>query len=292
MGNPIHLGEVIKFISFLFILLILITGVGVYFYKDNLWARNDVKALVRKEDRFSETASRSTKDPFVQFMDKHLRQTGFGKINSLQADGRFFMDGQVLDLLLLSKKPDFSRVQLRWADGIAASGHNGQSSWSVGGSQLENIFSIQPELLNASLSRFLAILPAGEWMYSSLGEKDKWAKSDLFEWQSGVQWKGRECNLLTNRYLGDPVIRHYYDPETGLEISREARLVLNGSGERHFQIDFRKPLEEGYPIPSGFELWVDGRIRGVAEFNSFKANRGILSCLFEVPELNSESEQL
>lgn len=39
-----------------------------------------------------------------------------------------------------------------------------------------------------------------------------------------------------------------------------------------------------YPIPSGFELWVDGRLFCTAEFEKIEINRGLMNYLFQEPE--------
>ena len=49
-------------------------------------------------------------------------------------------------------------------------------------------------------------------------------------------------------------------------------------------------METGYPLPSGFELWMDGRLLGKAKFTQCEVNRGLMDYLFARPEIPKEEE--
>lgn len=298
-GNPFPLSEVIKLSSILLLLVFIVSGFASYFYMDNLLNSRNLRLLVegseegQKEEykHIVDSAGKKEVGSFVELMDEHLQQSGFEKVHSLHAEGRFIIDGQVLDFLLLSRRPDYCRLQFSWPSGFAVSGHNGNNSWSSGADLLEDLFSVETQFLNKRLTRFLGIFPAGDWIYSKLGDQKKWKQSNLLEWESSVEWMGRKCKMLTNRCMGDSVIRHYFDLDTGLEISREVQMSLNGSDETYVQVHFKEPLGKIYQFPSGFELWMDGRKLGIVEFTHCEANRGLYSYLFEPPG-KTESEGL
>lgn len=284
LGHPLHIGELLKLTGFVLLSLSVVFGILFYFYLDYATESEGEKALREKHYESVETVNRSDKGLFEYFMDEHLSDTGFEEINSLLVNGRFILDGQVFTLMLFAKRPDYCRFQIRWPDGSASSGYDGGSGWSEGGGLLEDLFSIEPQVMDSRLSRFLGILLAGEWIYSMPEQERERPIEDLLQWESGVEWQDRDCNVLTNRGLGDPAIRHYFDSETGFEVSREIRLPAGDSGGRHVLLHFSGPKEDGgYPLPSGFELWLDGDKLGEAEFSRYEANVGLMSYLFERP---------
>ena len=84
-------------------------------------------------------------------------------------------------------------------------------------------------------------------------------------------------------------IFHYFDMENGLEICWEVTMFIGGAS-RHILLYYSKPMETGYPLPSGFELWMDGRLYGKAQFTQCEVNRGLMNYLFVRPEIPKEEE--
>ena len=291
LGYPFNRMEFIRLCMFSFLCLSFLVGLVLYLYFDFITEDEAEKTLKEQHYESVESGHRFGQDPFELFMNKHLRETGFSKINSLQLIGSLSIGEEVFDFTLYSKRPNLCKVQLKWADGMACSGFDGASAWSFGSDSFVQQFALKAEILDSALSRFLATFLASEWSYAAPEKEIGRGKRSWLSWEAGVEWQGRDCDQLMNRSFGDGVIYHYFDRQKGLEISREARFSIGGAKLQHVMLYYSKPKESGYPLPSGFELWVDGRKLASAQFTHCEVNRGLMDYLFSCPEIPKEEER-
>ncbi len=289
LGHPIHRTEFIRLCTFTLLCVFFVVGLVLYLYADFVTENREEKVLKELHMQSVEAVRQSGMDPFDLFMTDHLDESGFGEINSLQLNGTFRIGKQVFDLSLFSKRPNLCKVQLQWPEGVACSGFDGTDKWAFSVDSFVEQFALPPEILNPVLSQFLATVLAGEWMYSKSIDEPVEGEFSLLSWEPKVEWQGRECNQLVNRGLGVGAVFHYFDLQYGSEICREARVFMGGV-RRHIMLYYSKPMQSGYPLPSGFELWIDGRMQGRAEFTHCEVNRGLMDYLFSRPEKPKDEE--
>ncbi|MGC6455828.1 MAG: hypothetical protein ACON39_05645 [Coraliomargaritaceae bacterium] len=291
LGHPLPRKKVLRLCAGILLSLSSLVGLVLYLYWDFVMNDAGEKSLKEQHDPSVESLYRWGNNPFEFFMNEHLSETGFGEINSLQLNGFLYIGEKVLGITLYSKRPNLTKVQLKWPDGMACSGFDGTSEWSFGLESFVQEFSLEPEILDPVLSQFLATLLASQWSYKASEKEFGRGKRFWLSWETRIEWQGRECNQLMNRSFGKEVIYHYFDPVEGLEVSREAMLSDGGDRFRHVVLYFSKPMKTGYPLPTGFELWTDGRKLGRIAFTHCEVNRGLMDYLFSCPEKPREEEK-
>lgn len=80
---------------------------------------------------------------------------------------------------------------------------------------------------------------------------------------------------------------HYIEKATGLEVYRRALMPITDRRQKELELYYALPLDGlKYPIPAGFELWVDGMLVFTVEFDQVEVNRGLASYLFKQPTEN------
>ena len=289
LGHPIHRTEFFRLCAFTTLAMFFVVGLVLYLYTDFVTEDKEEKELKELHLQSVEAVLQAEEDPFDFFMTEHLSYTGFGEINSLQINGTFQIGKKIFDLSIFSKRPSLSKVQLQRSEATTYSGFDGTNAWSFSVDVFMKQFGLDPEILNPDLSRFLSTLLAGEWVYSRSVDMLSEGEVSLLSWEPTVEWQGRECRRLINRGLGSEEVFHYFDTENGLEICREVTIFIGGAS-RHILLYYSKPMETGYPLPSGFELWMDGRLLGKAKFTQCEVNRGLMDYLFARPEIPKEEE--
>jgi hypothetical protein len=91
---------------------------------------------------------------------------------------------------------------------------------------------------------------------------------------------------VRNHNLFENPIDHYIDEKTGQELYRKTIVQIDANKTAKVEViyTYETSLVEAIVLPSGFELYVDEKLRADAHFRTIKINRGLLNYLFERPE--------
>lgn len=289
LGFPIHRAEFFRLCSF--IMLAVSFVVGFFVYLSSGFITEDIAEKVQQEfDIQSDQVEPQTDSHTLDHVMKgRLGEDGLSDINSLQLNGTFRIGKQVFELSLFSKRPNLCKVQLKWPEGVAYSGFDGTESWSFAVDSFVEQFALMPEILDRDLTRLLAMVLAGEWTYSKYRDVPDDDEDGRLPWETEIEWQGRSCHRLLGQDFGTAEVYHYFNPENASEVCREASVSIGGI-DRLVLLYYSKPMESGYPLPSGFELWIDGRMIGKAKFTDYEVNRGLMDYLFSCPEKAKDEE--
>ena len=191
-----------------------------------------------------------------------------------------------MDFTLFAKQPRLYKQVLEAHGRKLEAGFDGKDLWYR---QNYPLLDTEDEDLLA-LNRALAILecsiPCIAWEYETAGlvEAREGSTAGL-QLLAETEWKGRRCQVVKNLRLLDSPVYHYIDSETGLEVYRRASVNLDARRQKHVELFYQEPIGDwAYPLPSGFELWIDGHLFCTVEFDTVEMNPGLVNFLFELPE--------
>lgn len=141
--------------------------------------------------------------------------------------------------------------------------------------------------LNAALTVIEGAIPALAWSYRQAVVRDGSARAiKRFELLGVEYWRAKRCHIVRNHNLFENPIDHYIDEKTGQELYRKTIVQIDANKTAKVEViyTYETSLVEAIVLPSGFELYVDEKLRADAHFRTIKINRGLLNYLFERPE--------
>lgn len=265
-----------------FVVLMLTVG-GVFFYLDWRGARlARVEKLAESEPLDTPLykavgVEASARDPLVAFFDEFIGMTRFDEVDSIRAVGLYTVNGVEMELTFLAKRPRLYRQTLEKGSAVIEFGYDGDDVWFE---QSHAVVDDEDSAL-MNLNRYLAIfesaIPTLSWDY------DVETVDQTFELMPDTVWAGKLCHVVKNKGLidGSPVY-HYIDKKTGFEHYRRASLQIAPRRYKDVELFYDDPLADAkYPIPSGMELLLDGRLYYKVVFEQVEINQGIPSFLFQ-----------
>lgn len=275
-GQSFPRSEIIRlcFIAgFTIVMIILMIG-GVFLY---LNSREGVEV---REAKFEELAAVKAVDPLRQFYGGYLRKTRFDQVDSIRAVGIYDVNEIEMEFTFMAKRPRLYRQKFRKDGNLIEIGYDGEEVWFK--QSYDTVDSDDPALMR--LNRALAILestiPCLAWDY------DIEKPLDGLELMSESLWQGHECYVIKNTKLFDDFpVYHYIDRLIGIERYRRASIEIAPGRFRDAELFYDPPLQGSvYPIPSGMELMLDGRLFYKVNFDTVDVNKGVPTFLFERPK--------
>lgn len=261
--------------------VIVMTSIGAtYLYLD--W-REGVEMREEKfeeQQRLEEIAAEQEVDPLRKFFEDYLKQTRFGQVDSIRAVGVYDVNEIVMDFTFMAKRPRLYRQKLRKDDSLVEVGYDGKEVWFEQSHDIVDVSDPSLMRLNRTLAILESTIPCLAWDY------DPDNPLEGLELMSESEWQGHECFVIKNTNLLDDVpVYHYIDKAMGFELYRRASIEIAPGRFRDVELFYDPPLAGAvYPIPSGIELMLDGRLFYKVSFDSVDVNKGVPSFLFERPE--------
>lgn len=159
-------------------------------------------------------------------------------------------------------------------------GYDGKEVWFEQSHDIVDVSDPSLMKLNRTLAIIESTIPCLAWDY------DIEKPLDGLELMSESEWQGHECFVVKNtKLLVDVPVYHYIDKTMGFERYRRASIEIAPGRFRDAELFYDLPLTgAAYPIPSGIELMLDGRLFYKVSFDTVDVNKGVPSFLFERPE--------
>ncbi len=285
-GHTFHKAELVK-LACIFGFFFLV-ALGVAGYLGNYYWQAHKEKLAQTEEEVEaavEEKERRTQDPVRRFIENHFAVTRFNEVNSIRAVGTYTAGDVVLDFTLQGKQPRFYKQTLKANGRKIEAGFDGKELWYRQNYPLLDQEDEGLQQLNRALAMLECSIPCIAWEYEEEGLVEEREQSTAsFQLLPETQWNGRPCQVVKNLRMLDTPVYHYIDSETGLELYRRASVTIGERRQKDVELFFKEPMEGlDYPLPSGFELWVDGRLFCTVEFESVEVNRGLMNYLFQEP---------
>lgn len=286
-GQTVHKMELMKLGCVLGLLIL--TGGVVAAYLGHYYRQAHEEKLAKVEQQRETTLGerkQSAKEPVQRFIDTHFAKTRYDEVNSIRATGTYTADGVVLDFKLFGKQPRFYKQVIEANGRKIEAGFDGNALWYRQNYPLVDKADEGLRALNRALAMLECAIPCVAWEYEKEGLIEKREESPAsFQLLPEADWNGKRCQIVKNLRMLDTPVYHYFDSETGLEVYRRASVTLDARRQRDVEIFYKEPMGDlEYPIPSGFELWVDGRLFCTVQFETMEINRGLMNYLFQEPE--------
>lgn len=279
-GQSFPRSEIIKLCVIAgFVLLMSIIG-GTFLYLDWREGVELREAKVEEQRRLEEVAAEQEVDPLRKFFEGYLKQTRFSEVDSIRAVGVYDVNDIEMDFTFMAKRPRLYRQKLTKADHLIEVGYDGEEVWF--NQSHDVVDSSDPSLMQ--LNRTLAILestiPCLAWDY------DIEKPLDGLQLMPESEWQGHECYVVKNtKLLSEVPVYHYIDKAAGFERYRRASVEIAPGRFRDVELFYDPPLGGSpYPIPSGIELILDGRLYYKVTFDTVDVNKGVPTFLFERPK--------
>jgi len=280
-GQSFPRSELIRLGLIVFLIVLILTGGGIFFYLD--WREQQlVRAEKSEEVSLTEEAAALEKaemDPLKLFFQEYLALTQLDGVDSIRAVGVYDVEGVVMDFIFLAKRPRLYLQTLRQDSQEIKFGFDGTQVWF---SQTdEQVDTTNADLMN--LNRQLALLesaiPCLAWDYDPKGA------NTTFERMPDIVWEGNPCYVIKNTGLIERTpVYHYIDKVSGFERYRRASVQIAPRRFKDVELVYDEPLADSeYPLPSGMELLLDGRLYYNVNFTQVSVNMGIASFLFRIP---------
>ena len=282
LGFPIPRSEFYKLLFFGLSALSVIVGLVVYFCWGLFFPEvaRDAEVVEAEKVIATEVITVEEKDDVEVFFEDHFAATRYNEVESIRAVGTYSSGEVEMEFTLLAKNPHFYKQSLRYKDRLIEAGYDGSDLWYH---QSHAILDESDEALmafNRSLAMLECSIPALTWEY----EKGEDATVE-FQFMPNEMWNQRECLVVRQIGLLDSPVYHYLDKETGLELYRRSSVKIDERRRKDVELIYADPLEDAkYPIPGGFELWVDGVLYCTAVFEKIDVNPGLPNFLFEPRE--------
>jgi hypothetical protein len=276
LGNPVHRTEFYKLLFFGFLALSVVVGIGLYFAWGSLFSVRNVETEIAREEAVEAMETKGL-DPLETFFQQHFAATRYNEIESLRASGTYSSGEVEMKLAFIAKNPHFYRQTLVYKAAKVEAGYNGKKLWYSQSHEIVDDSDTSLSVLNRALTMLECAIPCLSWEY----EKGLEGKQS-FEIMDDEVLDGRECFVIKNLGLLDSPVYHYIDKETGLERYRRCTVKIDERRRKDVELFYLPPLEGSeYPLPSGYELIVDGVLYCTAKFDKIDINQGLPNFLFE-----------
>lgn len=284
-GHTFHKAELVKLACIFGFFFLIALGVAGYL-GNYYWQAHQSKLAEAEGEIETVIEVKEQMDPVRRFVETHFAKTRFNEVNSIRAVGRYTAGDVELAFTLLGKQPRFYKQVLEFNGRKIEAGFDGQQMWYLQNYPLLDKDDAGLLSLNRALAMLECSIPCIAWEYEEEGLVEERVKSNAgFQLLPDTEWNGKRCQIVKNLRMLDTPVYHYFDAETGLELYRRASVSIDERRQKDVELFFKEPLEGlEYPIPSGFELWVDGRLFCTAEFDTIEVNRGLMNYLFQQPD--------
>ncbi|MFQ3224833.1 MAG: hypothetical protein ACI8Z5_001085 [Lentimonas sp.] len=282
LGFPIPRSEFYKLLLFGLSAVSVVVGLVVYFYWGLFFpeAARDAQVVKAEQVTATEVITAELKGELQVFFEDHFAATRYNEVESIRAVGTYSSGDVEMEFTLLAKNPHFYKQSLRYKDKLIEAGYDGSELWYH---QSHAILDDSDEALmafNRSLAMLECSIPALTWEYEK-GEDS----TVEFQLMPNEMWNQRECLVVRQIGLLDSPVYHYLDQETGLELYRRSSVKIDARRRKDVELIYAAPLEDAkYPIPAGFDLWVDGVLYCTAAFDQINVNAGLPNFLFKEHE--------
>ena len=281
-GQSFHRAELYKLVAFTLVALSTVFGVLAYVFWGYFFPEpiRDVAVVEAEQIEATEVITKEPDDPLDIFFENHFAATRYNDVESIRALGTYTSGEIELEFKLLAKNPHFYKQTLTYKDRVIEAGYDGERLWYKQSHQILDESDAALLKLNRSLAMLECSIPGLTWEY----EKGEEAEGD-FQLMPDEVWNERDCLVVKNLGLLDTPVYHYLDKETGLELYRRSSVQIDARRRKDVEIVYAAPLEGcEYPMPSGFELWLDGVLYCTAKFDKIEFNKGLPDFLFEAKE--------
>lgn len=295
LGHPFHRDELVKLLIIGFLFILVVGGTVGYFIWKVFDDQKRFREIVAEEEVAAEEreftflpnqlAEAVVESPVEHFLFSHFAATRFNEVKSIRAIGTYTSGEVELEFTLMGKHPRFYKQVLKGYGKVLEAGYDGNELWYRQSDQLLDTNDESLTKLNSALAMLECSIPCLAWEYNTEGDKE--VNELNFELLPEVEWNGRPCIIVKNFSMLENPVYHYIDKDTGLELYRRSLVRISERREKDVEIFFKEPMEDlEYPITSGFELWIDGKLHATASFDKVEVNRGIANYLFEEPKAN------
>jgi len=215
-----------------------------------------------------------------ELLELHLKATGFEAVNSYILNGKVSVEGNTWDLILMARQPNLYKLKTEYASGGQSfeCGYDGQQGWiAQSHGQLDEAkwaFYMSMMLMESSLTHLA-------WSYGSAAALEGGLASVL-ELRAPEVWNGRSCAVVESHGILPFSITHYIDAESLEEVYRRATIVGVDGATAEIELHFT-PADGStlHRLPTGYELYVDGKLHDTVSYSKTRVNRVMLSTLFD-----------
>ena len=216
-----------------------------------------------------------------ELMDRHLKATGFGELDAFIVNGTASATSAALEVTLLARRPNLYKLKTESdrIDYISQFGYDGQAGWFK-----QSGVKLPPEAVEffMRVALFESSVAHLAWSYQS-DEALEFGLDTVLERLPAEQWEGRSCEVVVSRGLLPFPIYHYIDLGTYEEVYRRAQ-ISKETEMVDVALKFTPSDDTASPrIPKGYELYIGGALHDTVRYTKIRANRTILSSLFDVP---------
>lgn len=233
----------------------------------------------------SREAPSSNQSPVEVLLEQHFAATGFDRVNSVRALGSYRYGEVVMDFELLAKQPGLYKQVLRLNGRRIEIGYDGDAFWLQQNHPIVDESDPALMRLNQLLALLECSIPAIAWTYEDALANEEPEVLRYYSLEPEAIWRGRRCLVVRNTRLCEWPVYHYLDYETKLEVYRRTTLSLSEGVSKQVELIYSDPLEASdYPLPAGFELWVDSQLYCAVSLDRYEVNRGLAGYLFKQSE--------
>ena len=215
-----------------------------------------------------------------RLLELHIKATGFDEVNSYILNGKVSVEDNIWDLTLMAREPNLYKLKTESPKGELSFeyGYDGQQGWlRQSHDQLDeanSAFYMSMMFLESSLTHLA-------WSYDSAAALEGGLNSVL-ELRAPEAWNGRNCAVVESHGILPFPITHYIDTGTFEEVYRRATVPSVDGATSEVELHFA-PADGSTPhrLPTGYELYVDGKLHDTVTYARTRVNRVILSSLFD-----------
>ena len=218
-------------------------------------------------------------------LEKHLKATQLGELDALLVNGTAAAETVRCEVSLMARRPNLYKLKTEavGAEYTSQYGYDGQQGWfrqdSVELDEVNVEFFMRVALFESSVAHLA-------WSYQS-DESLELGLDAVLECLPDEQWQGRTCAVVMSRSILPFPIYHYLDRQSYEEVYRRAQ-VLKGTELVNLELHFAPSGSGSSPrLPMGYELYFDGVLHDTVTFTRVRANRVVLSSLFDAPSTAS-----
>lgn len=216
-----------------------------------------------------------------ELLDRHLKATGFGELDALIVNGVASATSQAFEVTFMARRPNLYKLKTE-SDRLGLMsqfGYDGREGWfehqqmNLAAEEIE--FFMRVALFESSMTQLA-------WSYQS-DEAREFGLDKLLERLPSEQWQGRACEVVVSRGLLPFTMYHYIDQNTYEEVYRRAQIQ---KGSELVDVALKLAPSDATAstrIPMGYELYIDGELHDTVRVTKVRANRTILSSLFDAP---------
>lgn len=209
-----------------------------------------------------------------QYYDSSLGgRSGWDQLSSLQLEGRFSSQGEVLNFTAYLKKPDLFKLILKSDERKTIYGYDGDRAW---------VHWLRP----ASAPQRLKLADEAQFVSNALFGCHllyPYAEGKVIRYVDTIPFEGRVCDLLQVELSNGHRFDYYLDLRTHLEVRRISFAPKSGDRLTFDLMDY--DASGLIPIPRAVVLQRNEQQVGRFELGRLQFNPGIMPWMFRQPQL-------